>query len=125
MPEAIEWPQVEDATTVTYSHGAALTRSDAQQRTSSEDSLVRFIAEMMARIGAVESVHCRDREDVFYIWLVVAANDDDTLDRILATEQLIIERFPECEFDFYIVYRNDESYEDLIGHDVRLVWTRD
>jgi len=81
----------------------------------STDSLNRFIAFQMREIPTLERIYSKNTGRVFYTWIVIAERDQDVLKRIYAKEREIISRFPDCRFDFYVVYRSGAATDSLIS----------
>jgi hypothetical protein len=72
----------------------------------------------------VERIYSKYRSNVFYTWVVVEDRDQTTLEKIYEREKAIIERFPEYEFDFYVLYRKGQSVDTMISGDIDLVFIR-
>jgi hypothetical protein len=72
----------------------------------------------------VERVYSKYRSNVFYTWVVVEDRDQTALEKIYEREKAIIERFPEFEFDFYVLYRKGQSVDTMISGDIDTVFIR-
>lgn len=87
-------------------------------------SLNRFIASCLAGVEAVERVYSAYRGRVFYTWVVVPERDRETLREIYRRQRQVIDRFPEFEFDFYVLYKKQHSVSDMVSIDIELVFNR-
>ena len=87
-------------------------------------SLNWYIGNLMSEVSLVERVYSAYRNHVSYTWIVIETRDQDALQQIYQREKAIIERFPEFEFDFYVLYRGGQSIESMISGEVELVFSR-
>lgn len=99
--------------------------ADMRESTSHTHSLNKFIAARMADILAVERVYSAYRARVFYTWIILPDREQMTLREIYTRQQEIIDRFPEFEFDFYVLYKKQQPVQDMVSGDIELVFSRE
>lgn len=105
-------------------HSAAFPPIPHTQISSRTHSLNQYIGSLLAQVSMVERVYSKYRSNVFYTWVVVEDRDQTSLEKIYEREKAIIERFPEFEFDFYVLYRKGQSVDTMISGDIDLVFIR-
>lgn len=87
-------------------------------------SLNDFIGCAMGKIPRVERVYSAYRDRTFYTWIIIDDRDEKTLKAIYDKEKLVIDTFPEYEFDFYVLYRRDQEIDSMVSSDIELVFPR-
>ena len=83
---------------------------------ASTDTLNRFIALVMCKLPTVKRIYSKKAEGVFYTWIVIEQRDRDVLKLIYAREKEIIKQFPDCGFDFYVLYASGTDIDSLVSN---------
>ena len=86
-----------------------------------------FIAFELSLVEQVAFVYTAFRNnEVFYSWIVIDEFEHAVRERIYERQRLIIEEFPNFQFDFYILALMGRNVADLIGDpSMHLTYTRD
>ena len=95
-----------------------------QPISSNTHRLNQFIAATMEPVDRVERIYSKNTTKVFYTWIVFKDRDEEALDTIYQLEEWIIDRFPEFEFDFYVIYRKEMPIDSLVSGNVELIFSR-
>ncbi len=77
-------------------------------------SVEQSIANMLAQIAAVESVHVSQDGDVYRVFTVTADEDEDAFQRIYDEERVSIRRFQDLHFDFNVVARRGRPLDERL-----------
>jgi len=74
----------------------------------------RTTAETLLELPLVESVYINQTGSTSRVWTIIDGDDDEVRDTIYKKEKDLINKLPECRFDFQVVARRGRPLDSLL-----------
>lgn len=97
--------------------------SDAAQFSSQSRDTMRilsvtvndFMVKHFSALPEINYIFAEQTGDVFYVRIFVNTSDDDVLDRVIDTQQMVMREFRQFAFDFSIMFQMGRNITELIA----------
>nr|MDO8081864.1 hypothetical protein [Candidatus Freyarchaeota archaeon] len=74
---------------------------------------LNFFTELVSNIPEVEEVYVTTHNEILDIWTVISNNERSTERKVFEAEGKLLETFPDLRFDFLVIPKYPELYQNL------------
>lgn len=83
-----------------------------------------FLVFAFSAIPEVDCVFGKYEGNVCHAWIVVSDHKEEVLDRVCEKQEIVMDEFEHCHFDFKVIFRGRQNLEDLISGPMSPLWKR-